>query len=220
MNNEELKKIIEAYLFRIVHVNDKYRLYRYLIERENDRLDELNMAPAFFTIVMEALQQSFMIEIFKLFDSNSKTGLVKLLNICMNSNKQFPVERNNIFHEINLDTGETIDTLYDNIKINAKKDIKELELKLKEKEEIINNLRGQRDKYYAHLDKEYFVKKDNISKKFPFLFYDMEELIDFAEEICNTLLIDLCGQSIYYNSTNYNDIKNILDTLYKSNNSN
>lgn len=215
MDKDELKKLIENYLYRIVNANDQYRLYCYLHERKADRLEELNMAPAFFSTVFDSLKQCFVIEIFKLYDINSDTGLIKLFNICMNCSKLFPNKRYNEFHQTDLKTGKTVDTLRDEIKIDVMQDINKLRKELIDKESIVNNLRGQRDKFYAHLDKKYFMNKRDLSKDFPVSFDDVELLLDFAGEMCNTLLLDLCGEAIFYQSSNYDDVKNILDQLHK-----
>lgn len=217
MNKDDLKKLIVSYLYRIVYANDKFCLYKYLCERKQDRLDEMNIAPGFFSTVFDALRQSFIIEVFKLYDIKSDTGLVKLLNICRNCYKTFPCKTYNEFHQIDIKTGETIYTLRDEVEINIIQDITQLKNKLSEKEGIINNLRGQRDKYYAHLDKKYFNDDLSISDDYPFSFNDVELLLDFAGEVCNTLLVDLCGEKVSPQSTNYNDIKYILDRLHNRN---
>lgn len=216
MIKEELEELLEKYLFRIVYANDKYKLYYFLQERKSDRLEELNMAPAFFVTVFDALQQSFLIETFKLYDIKSDTGIIKLLNKCENSNKLFPTKGYSVFHEIDPLTDEIKDTLRDEYQINVLSDINKFRIELAEKDRVINNLRGQRDKYYAHLDNKYFNNQQNISIDYPLLFKDVGELLDFAGVICNTLLRDLCGRVISNNSMNYDDIKYILNSLHNS----
>src|SRR3989338_9340049 len=84
MNKAEAEKHFEEYREFLVEEFGKLasyvRLYRRLHERRADRLNELNIAPAFFLTTIDALFSAIVLWVDKLFGERSERGLVNLLN--------------------------------------------------------------------------------------------------------------------------------------------
>jgi hypothetical protein len=68
---EEYRKYLHD---EIVRLASYIRLYRHLHERRTDRLAEMNLAPAFFSLVIDALFSAIVLWVDKLFDKKSERG--------------------------------------------------------------------------------------------------------------------------------------------------
>ena len=64
----------------LVRLASYVRLFRRLHERKADRLREMNLAPAFFSITIDAVYSAIVLWVDKLFGSRSERGLVNFLN--------------------------------------------------------------------------------------------------------------------------------------------
>jgi hypothetical protein len=84
MNNSEAEKYFEEYRewlkLELTKLSSYVRLYRRLHERKEDRLKEMNTAPAFFSTVIDALFSAIVLWVDKLFSERSERGLVNLLS--------------------------------------------------------------------------------------------------------------------------------------------
>lgn len=54
MCKEDILNHIEKLLSELVKCNSQYRLYKLLLEKTNNNLEELNIAPAFFQLIIES----------------------------------------------------------------------------------------------------------------------------------------------------------------------
>jgi hypothetical protein len=207
MSKEEIEKRIRALLLRITHVNDCFELYRYLIQSHEKHSGIINTAPAFFQLTEYSLQHTLMIELAKLYDENkdNKTGLKKLLNQCKQDKEIFLTEYSDVYIDCETDQ-PVVAGIYP---VNVLDDISIFECELATKTQKIINLKGQRDKWYAHLDKKY-EDVQKIRETFPMSFNDVEELIQFAGRICNRLLVDLNRGTVVTKSTNNLDVEKIF----------
>ena len=71
---------------------------------------------------------------------------------------------------VNEETGEE-ETFFLK-KVDIMSDLKMFEDKLNKYSQAITNLKAQRDKIYAHNDKEYFYDKSNISEMYSVTYQD------------------------------------------------
>ena len=167
---------------------------------------EMNIAPAFFQIVMYSLEHTYMVDLFKLYDRDKNAkGLRKAINLCEQHSTTFPKERI-IFRDTERNHNEVV-------KINIIKDIKEIREKLDLIDPLVNSLKGRRDNYYAHTDKAYINNLPQLASNYPLSLKQIDDLIQTANDILNTLLRDLCGEVVAKNSTNYDDVKNLFEIL-------
>ncbi len=67
-------------------------VYRTLQQRTDDRLEEINIAPAFFSTVIDALFSVIVLWTDKMFDEKSKRGLVNFLTFCEHNRRIFKVK--------------------------------------------------------------------------------------------------------------------------------
>jgi hypothetical protein len=206
METTELANELRNMLMRLAHINDCFLLHKKLLTYTTEMNTEMNIAPAFFQIVMYSLEHTYMVDLFKLYDRdrNSK-GLRKAINLCEQHSTIFPKERI-LFRDTESNHNEVV-------KINIIKDIKEIREKLDLIDPVVNSLKGRRDNYYAHTDKAYVDDLPQLASNYPLSFKQVADLIQTANEILNTLLRDLCGEVVAQSSTNYDDVKNIFEIL-------
>lgn len=204
MEINELAFELRNMLLRLTHINDCFLLHQKLLDYTRINNREMNIAPAFFQIIMYSLEHTYIIDIYKLYDqAKTSEGLRRAINLCEQHSTLFPEERVMLMDE---ETG-----IKDIVKINIIKDIKIIRKKLDSLEPIINSLKGRRDKYYAHYDRYYVDDLPKVSEKYPLSKNQVSELIATAHEILNILLRDLKGEVVAMSSANYDD----MDVLFK-----
>ncbi|KQB76840.1 hypothetical protein AB2T90_14490 [Clostridium butyricum] len=195
MNNQDILNHIEKLLSELVKCNSQYKLYRLLLEKTNSNLKELNLAPAFFQLVINSLSSNVILTLAKIYEQPKRSGgsIYKLLNKIEQSWKEINNE------QINASI------------INEHREV------LKQMNEIIDNLFDWRDKCYAHYDKDYFLDGKNISEDFKITFGNIEQLIDKAKEILNYYYSALTGKYMCCEATNFDDVNRIINILKEHN---
>lgn len=69
-------------MLEIINVRSKFQLWRHIQKHRNEHLDELNIAPAFFTLTLQSLFNDVIITLAKLYEHGRTTAnLNKLINI-------------------------------------------------------------------------------------------------------------------------------------------
>lgn len=206
MEKNELADELRNMLLRLAHINDCFLLYKKLLDYERTMNREMNIAPAFFQIVMYSLEHTYIIDIFKLYDRDRNAkGIRKAVNLCEQNSALFPRERIMFIDE---ELG-----IKDVVKINIIKDVRIIREKLSALDPVIISLKGRRDGYYAHNDKNFIDNLHSLAIKYPLSLREISDLILTANEILNTLLRDLTGEVVATKSSNYDDIDNIFKIL-------
>lgn len=206
METNELANELRNMLLRLASINDCFLLHKKLLIYKTEMNTEMNIAPAFFQIVMYSLEHTYIVDLFKLYDRDKNAkGLRKAINLCEQYSKIFPKERI-MFRDIERKRNEIV-------KINVIKDIKGMKEKLDIIDPIVKCLQGRRNSYYAHADKAYIDDIPLLASDYPLSFKQIADLIQTADEILNTLLRDLCGEVVAKNNSNYDDVKNIFEIL-------
>lgn len=210
MTKEVLKERIESYLSRITYLNDCFELYKLMIRSRKQHFSEIDEFPAFYMLANKSFLYVCIIELAKLYERSEKsTGLQKLINVCdANRNLFLKKSCENIIGGM---TGE-LDERRD-VKKDISKDINDAQNELNGLSSIINKLKAQRDKFYAHLDKEYQDNIDGLISDYPLNYSEIKELIDTATSICNKFYVDLCDSSYVCQSSNWNDINKVFDII-------
>lgn len=195
MSEDNIINHIEKLLRELIKCNSQYKLYKLLLEKTNSNLKELNLAPAFFQLVIDSLSSNVILTLAKIYEQPKRSGgsIYKLLN---------KIEQN--WKEIN---NEQINSC----RINQHREV------IKQMNEIIDNLFEWRDKHYAHYDKDYFVGEKNISDDYKITFGNIEQLIDKAKEILNYYYSALTGKYMCCEATNFDDINRIINILKEHN---
>lgn len=209
MTKEELENKLESYCSRITYLNDCFELHKLMISSQKEHLSEINEFLAFYQLAKKSFLYVCIIELAKLYEYGSESGLKKLIDICDANHNLFLKK---IHNEI-IDCGsDKVVKSYD-IKIEIKRDIAKAKKRLENLAGVIENLKGQRDKFYAHLDKEYQDKPSDLSNDYPLNYGEINELIDAATNICNTFYQNLCRTSHACQTSNWNDINNIFKMI-------
>lgn len=74
---ERYHKYKEFLLNELMYIDSMFELYIYLKNQHVDRLDILNISPAFFGLTENALLESWSIRLSRLYNSNKKTVTIK-----------------------------------------------------------------------------------------------------------------------------------------------
>ena len=209
MTKDELEAKIESYCSRITYLNDCFELHKLMINSQKEYISEINEFPAFYQLAEKSFIHVCIIELAKLYDYGSDAGLEKLINICEANQNLFLKKFHNELTDCNTDE---IVRSYD-IPVDIKKDIEDARNKIENIKEVILNLKGQRDKFYAHLDKEYQKNPSLLITDYPLNYGNIKELIKTATLICNTFYQDLCRTAHMCQTSNWNDINNVFEMI-------
>lgn len=206
---ESLRFLLDEYFYRITYTNDCFQLHKFLIQGRNKYLKQMNLAPAFFQLSYSSLLHTVIIELFKLFDPSSKTGLFNLLELCRQNTNLFPTQRK--IGCIDCDTDKYI--IHNVLSIDMSKELAECRKSLKEISKELENLRNWRNKFYAHLDEKYRNNEDNLTKYFPLNYKNIEKVLETAAMVCNKISVLLDGNASSCQSSNVFDVDNIFKKL-------
>lgn len=214
MKKEEQEKYFKKYLVNLHHecqrLTSYIKLYRHLHERQADRLDEMNLAPAFFQTILSSLFTSLIIWTHNLFDEKSDKGFVNFLNFIKDHIKLFEIselQRRKKYKNGHWMLNRTPITLKI---INAhKRKIKGVE--------TFESIKTRRDKFHAHFDKKYFNNRDRIEKDAPLKWKELDIIVELMDDILNTYSKAFDGETYALGVLNIFDIDKILDILKKHN---
>jgi hypothetical protein len=183
-------------------------LYRRLHERRVDRLDEMNIAPAFFQLTTDALKSAVILWVGKLFEDKAERGIFNFLKFIEHNKGIFEIgelKRRKGYPDGHwmLDrepiTSKTIE--------EHRKRIKNLQ--------CLQNFKTQRDKFFAHFDKRYFFDRERLDQEAPLTWGDLEIVIESLKDIINHYSSAYDGQLLALKPININDLDRLLDRLHK-----
>ena len=213
MNNSEAEKYFEDYRESLQQELSKLatyvRLYRRLHERREDRLKEMNIAPAFFSTVIDALFSAIVLWVDKLFGDRSERGLANLLSFIEQHRHIFDIKElqrrkhyPNDHWMLQNRNPVTIDTIRaDRTRIVEFKPLASFKLR--------------RDKYHAHFDKQYFFDRSKIQQDAPLTWGDLEQVVQLGKEILNAHSADYDGNLHSIEPLNASDVDYLLDQLHR-----
>ncbi len=200
-----------------IELNSCYQVYNLLRVYQYEENDFINLSPAFFQIVNRALIYELFIESSKLFDKYDKDeSIYRLLIDCENgiielANVDKPFESIH-FWDFNDREG----------KIIYYKGISDMIIKNKNKIEqernIINSITKQRNKIYAHYDKEIVIDQEKFLKKFSVNLLDFKTVLLLYSNICNDFMNLLFNKTVYPFTINAQDLSNIIYYTKQGNN--
>lgn len=183
-------------------------LYRGLEELRYERLDEINMAPAFFQVVVDALLSAIVLWVEKIFDEQSQRGLINFLTFCeyhrdlfalkeLQRRKNYPDDHWMLKNREPI-TCQTI--------INDKKRVSNVQ--------SLPSFKLRRDKFHAHFDKKYFFDREKLENDAPLKRSDLTQLIEVMKDIINKYSADYDGSLYAIEPFNINDIEYLLNCLH------
>ena len=185
------------------------RLFRRLHERKADRLDAMNLAPAFFSTTIDALFSAIVLWVDKLFGSRSERGLLNLLSFIEQHRDIFDIKR--LQERKNYPDDHWMLQNRDPVTVvrieNDRKKIAEFS--------PLRSFKLRRDKFEAHFDKEYFFDRAKLNEDAPLTWRDLEDVIQLGKEILNSYSADYDGKLHAVVPINAADVDHLLDYVYR-----
>ncbi|CUS35748.1 AbiU2 domain-containing protein [Candidatus Nitrospira nitrificans] len=143
-------------------------LYKRLYERRNDRLREMNLAPAFFLTATDALFSAIILWVDKLFVEKGQRGIFNFLAFVESNLSMLAIEQ--LKRRKNYPDGHwmlardaiTLQT------VNANRErIRNLD--------CLKSFAIRRDKFHAHFDKEYFFDRHRLEDDAPLVWVTLRK---------------------------------------------
>lgn len=187
---EELRAYYREYMAIRNSVDLHDELFRMTLNDPGKKV--LGRAPYFFSIVYDALSDSFSISLAKLFDKGENTKSVQ--NLIERCKKESHLFRNP------EKVTEILEMLEKELKQNC----------------LVGNalcvLQNRRDKLYAHNDKKYFRNQEKILEE-PLHIYQIWELLNWIKQVLmflvNEMSVDVSDFTEY---SEHPDLKNLLSS--------
>lgn len=183
-------------------------LYRRLHERRSDRIEEMNIAPAFFSVTADALFSAIVLWTDKLFDEHAERGIFNFLSFIEYNIKSFAIDqlkrRRNYPDEHWMLDREPITLQVIN---DHREKIRELS--------CLESFKIRRDKFYAHFDKGYFFNRKRFADEAPLKWGDLDSVTELLKDIINHYSAAYDGQLFELKPMNINDVDYLLDRLRK-----
>lgn len=163
---------------------------------------EMNISPAFYITISNALVNSTMLQLAKLYDTNqSSVQIGTLMNQIKANLDIFPQYRT----VLGTDNASSFE-----IPLYPQKKFQELSSRKRVLKNVIENLRNIRNKIYAHNDAITLNSKEEVLKDYPVSYGDIEQLITFSFDVCDFVLVQLTGVYTKREAVNINDLEGSL----------
>ncbi len=202
---EEYRKYLHQEAIRLAsHI----KLYQRLHELRAERLDEMNIAPAFFQVVVDALFSTIVLWTHKMFDEKSERGLTNFLIFGEYNRKIFKLEE--LQRRKNYPDDHWMLKDRKPITLETINDDRELIRKL----EALPSFKLRRDKFHAHFDKEYFFDRKKLAEEAPLRQSDLTQVVEAMKNIINGYSADYDGNLYALEPINVTDVNYLLDRLY------
>ena len=160
----QIKKFLDGLTNHIAWIDARLEIYKYLQNCTKDnRIDALNVAPAFFRNIQEALLTDVILGLDKLYaaEKDAKRSLIQYL-------KQVKI------HFRALEPAKS----------NFSIDLIEHQLvQIEKAQPLLKNLKVHRNKFYAHHEAKYFDNRYKLNEDAPLSTDDLTKLVDLAKGI-------------------------------------
>ena len=192
----------------IVRFISYFKLYRTLHERKGNRINEINISPAFFQTIMDSFYSSIIIWTDKLLSPKSERGLWNFLSFIENNRKIFEIaelkrRRGYADGHWMLDRDAiTFQTIEEDRKCIL--DLDSLE-----------SVKLRRDKFHAHFDKEYFFDRKKLGEDAPLNWHNFDKIFDLMKGILNKYSASYDGNKYNLIPFNVGDVDRVFDILHK-----
>jgi len=189
---------------------DSVAVYRQIQERKLDRLGEINLAPAFFRVVEDALFTKIILWADKLFDEKGHRGFFNFLTFVEHNRKWLAVvelKRRRSYPDGHWMLEDRVPITFESIQADRAL-IRELN--------ALKSFRIRRDKYHGHFDKDYFFDRNRLEADAPLEWIDLQEAGQVMDRILNNYSVELDGTSYCWDTLNIDDLDVLLHhvTLY------
>lgn len=199
---ESLKQEIQRFFSAVA-------VFRRINDRKQDHLAELNLAPAFFNTVEDALLTTIVLWADKLFDEAGKRGLFNFLvlieyNCKWMTAKQLQRRKGYPDDHWMMQNRKVITP----VSVEADRDaIRNLP--------ALKSFKIRRDKYHGHFDKEYFFDRSRLHEEAPLSWADLEEAKKVMIQLLNGYSADFDGAMFMGDAFNITDLDRLLQVARK-----
>lgn len=159
-DNGRYDQFLERLESDVQRLDADFRNYMRLWERFDEHVDEINEAPGTFRSIINSMRTSTVVLTHRLFDKNS-IGLRKLIAQAEN-------------HRDEIDWQGSPPTAAE---IRSQRD------RIRRLGDVLERLRIQRNKAYAHLDEEHLLDRESFAEDIPLVADDLRKAIGLAQEI-------------------------------------
>jgi len=187
-------------------------LYRRLHDLRAERFDEMNIAPAFFQVVIDALFSVIVLWAYKMFDEKSERGLANFLKFCEYNLEIFELKE--LQRRRKYPDGHWMLKDRKPVTIETINEDRERIRKL----ESLPSFKLRRDKFHAHFDKKYFFDRKKVVKEAPLKWSDLTQLVEAMKNIINGYSADYDGTLYALEPINVTDVDYLLDRLHSHKN--
>lgn len=208
--NTETEKKFEEYRhylnYEATRLASCVNLFRRLYQRSVDRLEEINIAPAFFKITTDALFSTVILWVDKLFDERGERGIFNFLMFIENNRNILAIEQ--LKRRKNYPEGHWMlnrDPITLDMINGDRRYIQNLD--------CLQNFTTLRDKFYGHFDKEYFFDRERMANEAP-TWGDLEKVTEVISHVINRYSAAYDGQLFALEPENINDLDYLLDSLH------
>jgi len=189
------------------------RVYHRLHERRKDRLRELNIAPAFFTTVVNALFSAIIIWVDKLLDKKGERGYFNFLTFIEYNRKYISIDA--LQRRCGYPDGHwMLDRRPITLAVITEDRDKIRGL------EALPSFKLRRDRFHAHFDKDYFFDRTRLGVETPLEWTDLDQALTVMHEILQRYSAAYDGTLYALAPLNIDDIDRLLDKLYDAAHSN
>lgn len=240
MEKDDIIKIAKELYERALDANSYYAIIIQYSKLRKDYEEEMQLSPAFYNMTLSALQKACFMELAKLFEASNEVVSIQGLLKCCNENKMYfseyreemvggeeriekipyqhclrPSEKCLFNKEVtkqrkNAEIFGILDDEHFKIDMTFSEKLDFYWKCISSYKKKIDNIRIQRNKFYAHNDKMCLLSNKSVWKVNPVEYEDIKILIDFALE-CTIFILELLTDIVY--TTEYTNIDDLEGTL-------
>lgn len=205
---KEIEKAIEIYGYRLAQLSTYVKQLEIIIDRLSDQ-KIYEAAPCYFGFTVRMYWQTIITDLAKMY-SGDTLSLHKLIGWCEQNKELFPNKKTRTIMGANTDEEYPITNEY-----NLDKTIAKYRKKRDENKDIIGRIKNHRDKVYAHMDKDYYLKPDRNELKSgsKITLDDVKQLIEAARELINELSSNISGGIIADEYVNADDVEHVFNLM-------
>lgn len=205
-----LKDVLEKYLqilFQdLSRIDSLFELSIHIDNYRSNRLEELNIAPSFFSLVLDSFFYTTVVSLARMYDSyrflnRSDKNLIRFINFVEQNIKLFPSDKH-ILKKFNIIYPVTLNSINEHRK------------SIQEVAPILDKLFTWRDKYFAHYDNNFFLNDNLLENKYGLTVGEIRKLIKLAAELLNYYSIGYNGVANAIRVHNLYDIDSIIEILH------
>ncbi len=210
---DKFKAYLAAFRREVQRLGMFISLYHYLHERRHDRLEELNIAPAFFQTILTALRTGIIIWCHKLLIGGTE-GEISMRSFLNFVGQNLFLFTTDAFRERR---GLTQDAWQ--VKGHQAPTVQEVRLDRRRLNALTatESLRSLRNRFHAHFDEKYFLTPEVLVDEAPLRWNELDQIRSVIEDILNRYSVALDGNYFLFEPLNVLDVEHVIEALRRFN---